>query len=48
MLSMLSSIKVLVGKDNLRDYRGTSIKRIMVTAIKYISADGRSLLPFII
>lgn len=48
MLSMLRSVKVLVGKDDLRDYRGAGVKRTMVTAIECISADGRSLLPLII
>jgi hypothetical protein len=45
---MLSSIKVLVSKDDLRDYRGAGVKRTTVTTIKCISADGRSLLPMII
>jgi hypothetical protein len=48
LLSKLSSVKVLVGKDDLRDYRGTGVKRTIVTAIECISADGRSLLPLII
>ena len=48
ILSILSSIKVLIGKDNLRDYRGAGVKRTIVTAIKCISADGRLLLPLII
>ena len=48
ILSMLGSVKVLVIKDNLRDYRGAGVKRITVTAIECISADGRSLLPLII
>ena len=48
MLSMLSSVKVLVGKDDLRGYRGAGVKRTMVTAIECISADGRALLPLII
>jgi hypothetical protein len=48
MLSKLSSVKVLVGKDNLRNYRGTGVKRIIVTAIECISADSKSLLPLII
>ena len=48
MLSMLSSVKVLVGKDDLRDYRGAGVKRTMVTAIECISGDGRSLFPMII
>ena len=37
MLSMLGSVKVLVGKDEPRDYRGAGVKRIMVTAIECIS-----------
>ena len=45
---MLSSVKVLIGKDDLRDYRGVGVKQIIVTAIKYISADSRLLLPLII
>jgi DDE superfamily endonuclease len=48
MLSMPSSIKVLVGKDDPRDYRGAGVKREMVTAIECVSADGRSLLPMIV
>ncbi|KAF1970008.1 hypothetical protein BU23DRAFT_538727 [Bimuria novae-zelandiae CBS 107.79] len=48
MLSKLVSVKVLVGRDDLRDYRGAGVKRIIVTVIKCISADGRSLLPLII
>ena len=48
MLSMLGSVKVLIGKDDLRGYRGAGVKRTMVTAIECISADGRSLRPLII
>jgi hypothetical protein len=48
MLSMLKSLKVLVGKDDARSYRGVGVKRTMVTAIECISGDGRSLLPMII
>jgi hypothetical protein len=48
MLSMLGSVKVLVGRDDLRGYRGAGVKRTMVTAVECISADGRSLLPLII
>jgi hypothetical protein len=48
MLSKLSLVKVLVGRDDLRDYRGAGVKRTIVTAIECISADGRSLLPLII
>ncbi|TVY13943.1 hypothetical protein LARI1_G007590 [Lachnellula arida] len=48
MLCKLSSVKVLVGKDDPRDYRGAGVRRTMVTAIECISASGRSLLPMII
>jgi hypothetical protein len=48
MLSILGSVKVLVGRDDIRGYRGASIKRKMVTAIEYISADDRSLHPLVI
>ena len=43
MLSMPGSVKVLVGKDDKRDYRGARVKRTTVTAIECISADGRYL-----
>ncbi|KAF2180770.1 hypothetical protein K469DRAFT_729696 [Zopfia rhizophila CBS 207.26] len=48
MLSMLSSIKVLVGKGDLRTYRDAGVKRIIVTAIECISADSRFLYLLII
>ncbi|KAF2179254.1 DDE-domain-containing protein [Zopfia rhizophila CBS 207.26] len=48
MLCMLGSVKVLLSKDDPRDYRGAGVKRTMVTAIECISANGRSLLPMII
>ncbi|KAG9387814.1 hypothetical protein A1F94_000706 [Pyrenophora tritici-repentis] len=48
MLSMLGSVKVLVGKDDIRDYRGASAKRQMVSSIECVSADGRPLLPLVI
>ncbi|KAF2475262.1 uncharacterized protein BDR25DRAFT_382156 [Lindgomyces ingoldianus] len=41
MLSKLGSIKVFVGKDDPRDYRGAGVKQTMVTPIKCISGDGR-------
>ena len=43
LLSVLNSLKVLVGKDELRDYRGVGVKRTLITAIECISADGRYL-----
>jgi DDE superfamily endonuclease len=48
MLCMLNSVKVLVSKDDRRDYRGAGVKRTTVTAIECISGNGRSLLPMII
>jgi hypothetical protein len=48
ILSKLSLVKVLIGKDDLRDYRGAGEKQIIVTAVKCISADSRVLLPLII
>jgi hypothetical protein len=42
MLCILSSVKVLVGKDDPRGYRGAGVKQTMVTAIECISANGRS------
>jgi hypothetical protein len=48
MLNMLGFVKVLVSKDDLRDYRGAGVKRTQVTAIECISADSRSLLSLII
>ncbi|KAF4943763.1 hypothetical protein FGADI_13185 [Fusarium gaditjirri] len=43
MLSMQSCVKVLMGKDDLQDYRGARVKRTTVTVIECISADGRYL-----
>ncbi|KAF2455366.1 hypothetical protein BDY21DRAFT_276724, partial [Lineolata rhizophorae] len=48
MLSILSSLKVLVGKHDLRTYRGAGIKRTMVTATECIPADSMSPYPLII
>ena len=48
MLYILGSIKVLLSSDDLRDYRSVSVKRTIVTIIKYISANSRFLLPIII
>jgi hypothetical protein len=48
MLSMLGSVKVLIGKDDLRKYRGARVKRTVVTAIECISGDGRCLDPMVI
>lgn len=48
MLSMLGSVKVLIGKEDLRKYRGARVNRTVVTAIECVSADGRYLDPMII
>jgi hypothetical protein len=48
MLCMLGSIKVLISKDDPRDYRGAGVKRMMVTAIECISVNSKSLLLMII
>jgi len=45
---MPGAVKVLIGKDDIRDYRGARIKRIIVTTIEYISADSRYLILIII
>ena len=47
-VSMPCSVKVLVGKDDMRDYRGARVKRTTITAIECVSADGRFLNPMII
>ena len=48
ILSMLGSIKVFISKDDLCNYRDVEVKRIMVTTIKCVSANSRSLLSLII
>lgn len=48
MLYILGSVKIVVNKDDPRDYRGAGVKRTMVTAIECISANDKSLLPMII
>ncbi|KAH7137943.1 hypothetical protein B0J11DRAFT_423019 [Dendryphion nanum] len=48
MLSKLSSVKVIVGKDNLHNYKGASVKQTIVTAIECISRNSRLLLLLII
>ena len=48
LLSVLNSLKVLVGKNELRSYRGAGVKRTLITAIECISEDGRYLHPLIV
>jgi hypothetical protein len=48
LLSILNSLKVLIGRHKLKTHRGAGVKRILITAIECISVDGRSLYPLII
>ncbi|EDN93103.1 hypothetical protein SS1G_08968 [Sclerotinia sclerotiorum 1980 UF-70] len=48
MLSMPGSVKVLVSKHDIRDYKDARVKRTTVTAIECISDDDRYLNPMII
>lgn len=48
ILGNLGSLKVLVGKDELRNYRGASSQRKLITAVECISAAGRCLNPLVI
>jgi hypothetical protein len=40
LLSILNSLKVLVDKNELRDYRGAGVKYTLITIIKYVSIDS--------
>ncbi len=48
MLSMQGSAKVLVASNDRRNYRGTRVKRTIVTALECVSASGEYLKPMII
>lgn len=48
LLGKLGSLKVLVGTNELRNYRGASSKRTLITAVECISATGNSLNPLVI
>ena len=48
MLSMQGSAKVLISRNDSQSCRGARVKRVTVTAIECISADGRYLNPMII
>jgi DDE superfamily endonuclease len=48
LLSVLNSLKVLVGRHGLKTHRGAGVKRTLITAIECISADGRYLHPLIV
>lgn len=48
LLSNLTSRKVLVSSHDVRRYRGTPVDRTLITAVKYIAADGSCLASLII
>lgn len=48
MLSKLSSVKILVERDDRRNYRAAGEKRTMVTSTECVSASGKYLNPMII
>ena len=48
LLGVLNSLKVLVSKNELRNYRGAGVKRTLTTAIECVSADSRYLYPLVI
>jgi hypothetical protein len=48
LLSVLRALKVLVGRDDLRNYRGVGSTRTLITAIECISGDGRRLGPLVV
>jgi len=48
MLSMLNFVKVLVDKNNTRDYRDARVKRTIITIIECIFVNDRCLKPIII
>jgi hypothetical protein len=48
LLSVLNALKVLVGNNELRNYRGVGVKRTLITAIERVSSNGRYLHPLII
>lgn len=46
--SMLGSVTVLVGKDDLQHYGGASVKRTMLATIKCVSASDECLKPMVV
>lgn len=48
IFSLLRLVKVFVSKDDLRDCRGASVKRPLVTAIECVSVSCEYLNPTII
>ena len=48
ILGNLGSLKVLVGKSELRNYRGAVSQHTLITAVECVSATGRCLDPLMI
>jgi hypothetical protein len=48
ILSMLGTVKVLVGKDDMQDYRDACVKRTLVTVVECISRNSRYIHSIII
>jgi hypothetical protein len=48
MLYIFGSVKILVNKDDLRDYKDAAVKHTIVTTIECINTNSRSLLLIII
>lgn len=48
LLGKLGSLKVLVGRSELRNYRGAASQRTLITAVECISASGKCLNPLVI
>ena len=46
--NVLSSLKILVGRDGLRNHRAVAVDCTLVTAIEFISANIRCIQPLII
>jgi hypothetical protein len=44
LLSVLNSLKFLVGRNELKTYKGAGVKHTFITVIECISADGHSTL----
>ncbi|KAM3413773.1 hypothetical protein BST61_g10457 [Cercospora zeina] len=48
MLDELDTVKVLIARGDKEQRRGRAVKRVMITAVECVSADGRCLPPLII
>jgi hypothetical protein len=48
LLSVLNLLKVLVDKNEFRNYKGARVKHTLITIVEYILINGRYLYPLII